>query len=283
MKTKHYLLTFGFVLTSIVSTYFATVSTAQQSTQPAPVVTADNEYQVGAVLYMQTAAEYRALCYQAYNVAQMALDADFDKKNLKKLPKAQRKMPRAVMIDIDETILDNSPQQVDLIKRRAPFNLKDWYAWGERRSAKAIPGAVEFLNYANQKGVKIFYASNRDEVQKQATMDNLKSDGFPDVTAENVLLRQNDSSKEPRRQMIMQKYRIVLFAGDNLDDSSQVFEKKSVAERFAETDKARELFGRKYIVLPNPVYGTWENAIYDYGRLNEVQKSEKRLNALQLP
>lgn len=282
MKTKHYLLTFGFVLTSVVSTYFATVSAAQQGTQPAPV-TADNEYQVGAVLYMQKAAEYRALCYQAYNAARMALDADFDKKNLKKLPKAERKMPRAVMVDIDETILDNSPQQTDLIKRRAPFNLKDWYAWGERRAAKAIPGAVEFLNYANASRVKIFYVSNRDEVQKQATMDNLKSAGFPDVTTENVLLRQNDSSKEPRRQLIMQKYRIVLFAGDNLDDSAQSFEKKSVDDRFSETDKNRELFGRKYIILPNPVYGTWENAIYDYGRLNEIQKSEKRANALRLP
>ncbi|MGI9035174.1 MAG: 5'-nucleotidase, lipoprotein e(P4) family, partial [Pyrinomonadaceae bacterium] len=167
--------------------------------------------------------------------------------------------------------------------RRAPFNLKDWYAWGERRAAKAIPGAVDFLNYANAKRVKIFYVSNRDEAQKQATIDNLKMDGFPDVSAENVLLRQNDSSKEPRRQMTMQKYRIVLFAGDNLDDSAQIFEKKSVDDRFLETDKDGELFGRKYIILPNPVYGTWENAIYDYGRLNEIQKSEKRANALQLP
>ena len=282
MKTKHYLLTFGFVLTSIVSTYFATVSTAQQSAQPAPV-TADNEYQTGAVLYMQNAAEYRALCYQAYNAAQMSLNADFEKKNLKKLPKEMRKMPRAVMVDIDETVLDNSPQQADLIRRRVPFNLKDWYAWGERRSAKAIPGAVEFLNYANSKGIKVFYVSNRDEVQKQATMDNLKAVGFPDVTAENVLLRQTDSSKEPRRRLIMQRYRIVLFAGDNLDDSAQIFEKKSVPDRFAETDKARELFGRKYIILPNAIYGTWENAIYDYGRLNEIQKAEKRANALQLP
>ena len=282
MKTKHYLLTFGFVLTSIVSTYFATVSTAQQSAQPASV-TADNEYQVGAVLYMQTAAEYRALCYQAYNIARRDLDDDFDKKNLKKLPKEMRKMPRAVMVDIDETVLDNSSQQVDLIRRRVPFNLKDWYAWGDRRAAKAIPGAVDFLNYANSKGVKVFYVSNRDEVQKQATMDNLKSVGFPDVTIENVFLRQNDSSKESRRQMIMQKYRIVLFAGDNLDDSAQIFEKKSVTDRFTETDKARELFGRKYIILPNAIYGTWENAIYDYGRLNEIQKAEKRLNALRLP
>ena len=289
MKTKHYLLTFGFVLTSIVSTYFATVSTAQQSVQSSSA--ANNDYQIGAVLYMQKAAEYRALCYQAFNFARISLDADFDKKNLKKLPKEIRNKPRAVMVDIDETVLDNSPSQAEGIKNNKPFNSKDWYAWGEKRSAKAIPGAVDFLNYAVSKGVKVFFVSNRDEVQKQATMDNLKSVGFQDVSTENVLLRQKDangkniSTKEPRRKIIEQKYRIVLFAGDNLDDSAEIFEGKPVADRFAETDKASEMFGRKYIILPNAMYGTWENAIYDYYKepLNEIQKAEKRANALQLP
>ena len=93
---------------------------------------------------MQKAAEYRALTYQAFNIARMQLDADFDKKNLKKLPKAERKMPRAVVVDIDETVLDNSPAQASNIKNRLPFDLKNWYAWGEMRKAKAIPGAVDF-------------------------------------------------------------------------------------------------------------------------------------------
>ena len=282
MNAKKYILTFGLVASSIISTYFVTVSTAQQAAQPAPV-TADNEYQVGAVLYMQKAAEYRALTYQAFNVAQMSFDADFDKKNLKKLPKDQRKMPRAVVVDIDETVLDNSPAQAFDIKNRLPFNLKSWYAWGEMRKAKAIPGAVDFLNYASKKGAKVFYVSNRDEVQKQATIDNLKSVGFPDATAETVQLRQKDSTKEPRREAIAKKYRIVLLIGDNLDDLSNVYEKKSVDARFAEVDRTQAMFGHKYIVLPNAMYGTWENAIYDYGRLNEIEKAQKRANAMELP
>ncbi len=280
MKTKKYFLTFSLIVSSIISTYFVTVSTAQQAAQPQPA-TADNEYQVGAVLYMQRAAEYRALTYQAFNIAKMQLDADFDKKNLKKLPKAERKMTRAVVVDIDETILDNSPYQATNIKNRLPFLLPSWYAWGERRKAKAIPGAVDFLNYANKKGVKVFYVSNRDEVQKQATIDNLKTVGFPDATDETVQLRQKESAKEPRRAAISEKYRIVILMGDNLDDFSSVFEKQSVDQRFAEVDKAREMFGHKYIVLPNAMYGTWENAIYDYGRLNEIEKAQKRLNALE--
>src|SRR6185436_17553084 len=115
MISRKYFLGFGLLLCSVVSTYYVTVSTAQQSTRPA-AATADNEYQVGAVLYMQKAAEYRALAYHAFNLARWQLDADLDKKNAKKLPKAERNKPRAVMVDIDETVLDNSPAQAYAIK-----------------------------------------------------------------------------------------------------------------------------------------------------------------------
>jgi 5'-nucleotidase (lipoprotein e(P4) family) len=282
MNSRKFTLSFALVVCSVFSTYFITASTAQQATQPAQA-TADNEYQAGAILWMQKAAEYRALAYQAFNLARWQLDADLDKKNLKKLPKSERKKPRAIMVDIDETVLDNSPANAYLVKNRLPFNLPDWYAWGEMRKAKPIPGAVEFQNYAESKGVHFFFVSNRDEVQKQATIDNLKSVGFTNVSAENVMLHDRDSSKEPRREQILAKYRIVFFMGDNLDDHSVVFEKKSIADRFVEVDKAKDLFGKKYIMLPNAMYGTWESAIYKYGRLTESEKAQKRVDALELP
>ena len=282
MKLKHNISAFVLVLCSVSATYFVTISTAQQGVSVVQA-TADNEYQSGATLWMQKAGEYRALAYQAFNLARWQLDADFDKKNVKKLPKAEQKRLRAVMVDIDETILDNSPAQAANIKNRQPFDLKQWYAWGEMRKAKAIPGSVEFLNYATSKGVKVFFVSNRDAVQKQATLDNLKNVGFKDVTDDNVLLRTAESSKEARRLIILQKYRIVFFMGDNLDDHSNVFERKSIVDRFAEVDKAKDMFGKRYIILPNAMYGTWENAIYDYGRLTDVQKAERRVNALELP
>lgn len=280
MNTKKYFLTFAVAVSSIVSTYFVTVSTAQQGTQPAPTV-ADNEYQVAAVLYQQHAAEYRALAFQAFNIAKLRLDEDFDKKNLKKLSKEERKKIRAVVVDIDETVLDNSPQQAYLIKNRLPFNMPDWIDWGEKRAAKAIPGAVEFLKYADQKGVRVFYVSNRAVSQKQATMDNLKSVGFPDVTDETLMLQTAESNKEPRRKIILEKHRIVLLVGDNLNDFAENFEKKSVADRFAETEKDKNLFGSKYIVLPNAMYGAWENSIYDNKRLTEAEKTQKRKDLLE--
>jgi 5'-nucleotidase (lipoprotein e(P4) family) len=250
---------------------------------------ANLEYQVAAVLYQQKAAEYRALAYQAFNLARIRLDADFERRNLRSLPRAERDRPRAIIVDIDETILDNSPYQVNSIKTGRPFNQEDWHAWGEMRRAKAIPGAVDLLNYAVSRGVKVFYVSNRDEVQKQATIDNLRAVGFRDINEENVLLRQKDdagnniSTKTPRREYVGQKYRIVMLLGDNLDDFSDVFEHKSVADRFAETDRFRDEWGKRWIVLPNAMYGTWENAIYEYQGLTEEQKAAYRAKALELP
>lgn len=284
MNAKKYLLTFGLVVSSIVSTYFVTVSTvAQQATaEQLKKITADNEYQAGAILYMQKAAEYRALAYQAFNLARMSLDADFEKKNLKKLLKAERKRARAVVVDVDETVLDNSPHQAFLVTNRLPFAPDVWTQWVNQRKAKAIPGAAEFLTYASGKGVKVFYVTNRDEIHRLATIDNLKQTGFPDASDETVLTRAaGDSSKEARRQRILEKYRIVLLMGDNLNDLTNAFERKSVADRFAEVDKERELFGRKFIVLPNAMYGDWESAIYDYGRVSDAEKRKIRAAALQ--
>jgi len=283
MNTKKYLLTFALIASSIVSTYFVTVSTtAQQATaEQINQTTADNEYQVAAILFMQKAAEYRALSYQAFNLARMQLDTDFEKKNLKKLTKAERKKARAVVVDVDETVLDNSPHQAFIVINRLPFAQDVWTQWVNQRKAKAIPGAAEFLNYASQKGVKVFYVTNRDEIHRQATIDNLKQTGFPDASDETVLVRSTESGKEARRQKIMEKYRIVLLIGDNLNDLSNVFERKSVADRFAEVDKTREMFGRKFIVLPNAMYGDWESAIYEYKRVSEAEKKRIRAAALQ--
>lgn len=289
MKARRYFYAFILAASTATTTYFVTVSTAQQPT-PAPQVRVDNEYQAGATLWMQKAAEYRALAYQAFNLARWQLEADLDKKNVKKLPKELRKKPRAIVVDVDETVLDNSPAQAHGIRNRIGFDLPGWYAWGEMRKAKAIPGAVEFLNYAVSKGVKVFYVSNRDrDPQLLPTIDNLKKAGFNDVSTDNVLLRIKDdkgnniSTKTPRREFISQKYRIVMLMGDNLDDFSDVFERKSVVNRFTETDKVKNEWGKRWIVLPNAMYGTWENAIYEYGRLSDAQKIEKRAAALELP
>lgn len=280
-----------FLASAVATALIFSWSTNGQQSNINDLPVADNEYQVGATLYTQKAAEFRALAYQAFNLARLRLDEDLSRRSVQRLPRAERRKQRAVIVDIDETVLDNSPAQAAGIRDRRSFNMKDWYAWSDMRKAKAIPGAVEFLNYAVSKGVKVFYISNRDEVQKQATIDNLRSVGFRDVSEYNVLLRQKDergnniSTKTPRRDLVAEKYRVVLVMGDNLDDFSDVFERRSVADRFAETDRIKDEWGKRWIVLPNAMYGTWENAIYEYkaAELTEAQKAEKRAKALEMP
>jgi 5'-nucleotidase (lipoprotein e(P4) family) len=276
MKKREFVHLLSIAVCLAAAGYFISASSAQQA-----IPAKSFDYQIGAILYQQKAGEYRALAYQAFNIARERLDED--KKSAKKLPKAERKRPRAVVVDIDETVLDNSPSNALTALNNLPFNTRDWYAWSDKRKAKPVPGAVDFINYAVDQGVKIYYISNRDEVQKQATIDNLRAVGFKDISDENVMLRNTESAKGPRRQIVAEKYRILFLMGDNLDDFSEIYERKSTEERFAGVDRDRFKFGSRFIALPNAMYGTWESALYNYERLPESQKAERRVKALELP
>lgn len=236
----------------------------------------DNEHQVGGILWTQTSGEWRALSYQAFALARLRLDQDLRANR-------NKRMRRAVIVDVDETVLDNSPYQAMTVKTRTAYESKSWRAWCEKAEAAAIPGAVEFLRYANSRGVRVFYVTNRRESEKQCTAQNLKKVGFPDVSDETVLVRTDVSSKEPRRQTVAARHRVVLLIGDNLNDFAEIFEKsKTIESRLAATQQNKSNFGARFIVLPNVMYGAWEEAIYgDASKLTEEQKAEKRKNTLK--
>jgi 5'-nucleotidase (lipoprotein e(P4) family) len=248
--------------------------TGQEAARQA-VAVANNEYLVGAVLWTQSSGEARALAYQAYNFARILLDQDLRAKR-------NRRSRRAVVVDVDETVLDNSPYQAWIIKEHKSYPEK-WTAWINRSEAAAIPGSVEFLSYARERGVRVFYVTNRKPEEKEGTRSNLIKLGFPDVSDETLLVRTDDSSKEPRRQRIAEKYRIVLLIGDNLNDFAAVFEqKKTVADRVAAAEQSKALFGTRFIMLPNSMYGDWENAIYDYNfKLMDAEKVARRHSLLK--
>jgi len=224
------------------------------------------------ILYQQQAAEYRALCYQAFNLAALRLN-EIVKTGAKKL---------AIITDLDETILDNSYQQAELIKKNENYTDKSWKEWTDKSAATAVPGAVEFLQKAKQKGVTVFYISNRDTGEVKSTMINLQKLKLPNADTAHMIFLFNTSSKEARRQLVMKKYKVVMLLGDNLNDFTQAFEKKNITDRFAETDKVKNEWGKKFIVLPNPAYGEWENAIYNYERnLTPEEKETKRREKLK--
>ena len=238
--------------------------------------TANNTYIEGAVLWQQSSGEQRALCYQAFALARMLLDRDLRNHRIR--------MHRAIIVDLDETILDNSRYEAMLVNQKKNYP-DGWSEWINRAEASAIPGSVEFLKYASARGVHVFYVTNRKQIEKEGTSRNLKALGFPEVNDQTLLVRSDPKtdSKEQRRQAINSKYHVVLLMGDDLNDFAQVFENsKTVASRIDATERNKPQFGTHFIVLPNPMYGDWENSIYEYNfKLTEEQKAAKRRSVLK--
>jgi len=234
-----------------------------------------NEYQIGAILWTQSSAEYRALAYQTFSLAKLRIDQDLRRRSTK---------PRAVIVDVDETVLDNSRFQAELLLRDAAYTAENWKAWCDRAEAGAVPGAVDFLKYAARRGVRVFYITNRRQPEKAGTITNLIKLGFPGVTEDSVMIREQGTtaSKESRRDRVRQRYWIAMLVGDNLNDFNDNFSGKSITDRSMEVDHERAEFGSRFIVVPNPMYGDWENAVNNnQSNLNDEQRAANRRSALK--
>ena len=234
---------------------------------------ASSDHLTMAVLYQQTAAEYRALCYQAFNVAKYQLDQNLRIMGLQK--------QQAIVLDIDETVLDNSPYEAKCILENVSYP-DYWEEWMNASNAKAVPGVLDFLLYAESKKIEIYYITNRKEKYRDQTLKNLKSLGFPNAENKYLMLKTDESSKKGRRDLVGETCKIIMLIGDNLNDFSEVFEKKSIPERFELTDENQKEFGKRFIVLPNAMYGEWEGALYDYDfSMTSQEKREARRRSLQ--
>lgn len=253
-------------------THFFTLALISTLVSCAGTSNRQQEYMEAATLWQQTAAEYRALSYQAYNIARTQLPLQ--------MKKARKKKP-AIVLDLDETVLDNSPYQGMTILEDQAFTPKTWDEWVDLGSAQALPGAVEFLKYAQSLGVEIFYISNRVSPQLDITYQNMVELGIP-VKRENMYLRTTTSGKKDRRERVRdQGFEIVMLMGDVLADFHEVFESYNLNERRVLTEKFSQEFGRSYIVFPNTMYGDWESAVYGGSRdLSPAQKSSLRRKAL---
>jgi 5'-nucleotidase (lipoprotein e(P4) family) len=239
-------------LISLAFTLFGINVNAQKATSPLATLQEQNTM---SVLWFQTAGEAKALYYQGYNIGRLRLDEALARKQ------KDKNFKPAVVLDIDETILENSPKYArSVIDGRA---LK-WNQWIRSTGAKPLPGALDFLTYADAKGVAIYYISNRNEAHKAATIKNLKSVGAPQADVNHVLLKQlGEKGKETRRSHVAQTHEIVLLFGDNLGDFSG-FDRLTVPQRIQAVEQQKDEFGKKLIVFPNPMYGDWEEAIYQY-------------------
>ncbi len=228
---------------------------------------------LNATLWMQASAEYRAATLGSYALARRQLDAALADPSWDALPAAERgaiarrgfeSLPPAIIVDADETLIDNSPLQARNIRAGGDFDYGRWLAWVKEARARAIPGAVEFAQYAASRGVTVYYVTNRDApAEVEGTVANLRQLGFPVAAdAGNVMLRGDarapDREKGERRRWVGERHRVLLMLGDNLGDFLDGIG-GSRSERDALVEAHRGFWGERWIMLPNPSYGSWES------------------------
>ncbi len=249
-----------------------------------------------ATLWMQTSAEYQAACLQAYHSAEQQLskalqDDDWSADLIQSESLLQTRfglesLPPAIILDVDETVLDNSPYQARRIQKGGGFDLDSWHQWVEESNADPVPGVKPFLDKAREAGVAVFFVTNRESSVEAATRRNLEAIGLSKPDAPDRILSKHErdewsSDKATRRAHIARHYRILLIVGDDLNDFVSVGTKPSAETRRQLAIDYKDMWGSRWILLPNADYGGWERALYDWDNAATHQDQlQKKLEAL---
>ena len=215
--------------------------------QPTPVA---SDSLPNDVKWVRNSAEYRALTREVYMIA-----GD-------RLPELVQGLPAqswAVILDADETVLDNSEYQRRLAVAHAPFDAKSWTAWVNERAALEVPGALGFTRLVHSLGGRVVIVTNRSLAECAATRENLRAIG---IDADVVLCQPpGEGNKNPRFQRVengtaapgVPVLSVVEWLGDNIQDFP------SLTQAVRTDSVALAQFGKRYFVLPNPMYGSWEH------------------------
>lgn len=240
-------------------------SVAAQTAPPAPAPNTTgpsgsgvNNALLYAVAWKQTAAEYRALYHQGFNVARMHVEAAL------KARKPGDK-PLAVVTDMDDTILLPLAYWGHLIERNKDFfDDPIWDNWVPRNQIVPSPGSQDFLRFCKDNGVEVFYVTSRDQGERtyEYAMAHLKLLGAPYADTAHLTVLRDSSNKQPRQDEIAKAFDVVVFLGDNLNDFQRKYYTKSVDDRLKLMEEDRAMYGRKYVVFPNPTDGHWMRAIF---------------------
>lgn len=244
---------------------------ACRSAQPAAApteVSLLSQQGADAVLWQHTSAEAYWLYQQTYDLATWRLESVLanldDEKQMTDSTEWDRR-PRAVIVDIDETVFDNSPYQVSAIRDGHTFDESTWREWTDKASAKACPGALDFLRFAWSSGCEVFYITNRDVREKASTLKNLNDLGFPDADEKHLLLMEGTSDKTERRARVRATHHVVMLVGDQLRDFDERFKDRSADYGKILVDQMMDSLSQCFILLPNPMYGTWRDAVQGKG------------------
>jgi 5'-nucleotidase (lipoprotein e(P4) family) len=205
------------------------------------------------IKWFRRAAERKALSLQAYNQASAKLESKA----------AAQSGPWAVVLDIDETTLDNSAYQLRRAELGLGFSQATWTAWVNERAATPLPGALAFTQKVKQLGGKVVFVSNRLLAGECApTEDNLQAQGF---AYDGILCKSGASEKNTRFDSItngtsgiagLPAMPTLMYMGDNIQDFPLLTQ-----DVRKQPDSAFAKFGDSFWLLPNPMYGSWEKNV----------------------
>ena len=268
----------------------APVSAPASASASAPSRAPRSHELLDSVLWAQTAVEHDALCRQAFALAASRVEQALKDTSWTALPDQTgeyRSLLPAVVFDADETIIDNSEYEAELIARNVGYDVALFDdVWAPLARAKALPGAVEFTRWLREKGVEPIVVTNRDEPSSKApTLKNLVDLGFairPDGST--LFLREKAHpewrDKAGRRAHVAKSYRVLLLVGDDLGDFVTVAG-ADLAKRRQLADERKDWWGVRWIVLPNPMYGSWERALYPAEVKDEKERLRLKTEALR--
>jgi 5'-nucleotidase (lipoprotein e(P4) family) len=246
---RHALLVALLASASACATNTQTVSRPMEpAAAPAPAV----EAAPTSIRWFRTSAEQRALYLQIYRSATATVE-----RRAAGLPAGSW----AVILDADETLIDNSPYELQQARLGVPYDSVTWDAWVNRGAAAALPGGVEFTSRVHALGGRVVVVTNRDDRYCGVTRQNILRVGIP---ADEVLCRTDraNGSKDPRFTAVqngvapstLPPLNVVMWVGDNIQD----FPGLTQAAIRTAPDSSFAAFGERFIALPNPMYGSWE-------------------------
>jgi 5'-nucleotidase (lipoprotein e(P4) family) len=236
-----------------------------------------------ATLWNQRSVEYRGVTLTVFALAQIRLDQALADRNWTAAPAEQKgdyqNLPPAIVLDVDETLLDNSLYQVWMMRNNQTFSTRTWDQFCADQVSTAIPGAVDFTKYADSKGVKVFYITNRSAETEKDTRANMDKLGFPMGGTVDTFLMQHEkpewgNAKGTRRAAVAKDYRVLLNIGDNFGDFDDRY-RTSEAERAKAFDSDMAYWGRQWLVIPNPTYGSFDTATYGHDFKKPLDEQRK--------
>ncbi len=226
-----------------------------------------------AVAWKETAAEFGALCHQAFNLARWRVEAALAREG-------RGGRPLAVITDLDDTVLHANSYWGHLVARGLDFfDDAVWDRWIAEGLATPVPGALEFCAFCEANQVEVFYVTNRDQGERtlEHALRQLRASGFPYADEAHLTVYRETSDKTPTIRDVSARYELVTILGDNLNDYRRDYYLTDVEARYAAMERDRYDYGDRFILLPNPTDGHWVRAIFGESEPPPTDENRRRL------